>query len=220
MEGITDFFFRFKKGPKARCVVLFACIIGTLFGFYYYLGQFEITPVHLWFFVPDSPFFTFMYVLILIFYSFGMRSNTFDAFAFIGLNKVGIWTMFVLLYNYDYYFSPGTRNFRFVIFLLHIGMVLVSLTLLKEMGKLKMQAYSIVFGFFMLYDAVDYVIGTHPIIPSGSVEAAKLMAFALTVTISALTFYYLESNPKEFSTGSESQDDEGHGYLACEEKQE
>lgn len=196
MEDITDFFFRFKKEPKARCVVLFACIIGTLFGFYYYLGQFETTPVYLWFFVPDSPFFTLMYVIVLIFYSFGMRSNAFDAFAFIGLNKVGIWTIFVLLYNHDYYFSPGTRDFRLVIFLLHVGMMLVSMTLLKEMEKLKMREYLMLFGFLMLFDIVDYVIGTHPVIPSGSVEAAKLAAFALTMTVSALTFYYLESKSK------------------------
>ncbi len=196
MEDITDFFFRFKKEPKARFLVLIACIIGTLFGFYYYLGQFETTPVYLWLFVPDSPFFTFMYVLILSFYSFGMRSNTFDAFAFIGLNKVGIWTIFVLLYNYDYYFSPGTRDFRFVIFLLHVGMMLVALTLLKEMEKLKIREYLMLFGFLTLFDIVDYVIGTHPVIPSGSVDAAKLAAFALTITVSALTFYYLESKSK------------------------
>lgn len=196
MEDITDFFFRFKKEPKARFLVLFACIIGTLFGFYYYLGQFETTPVYLWFFVPDSPFFTLMYVLILIFYSFGMRSNTFDAFAFIGLNKVGLWTIFVLLYNYDYYFSPETRDFRLVIFLLHVGMMLVALTLLKEMEKLRIRAYLVLFGFLMLFDIVDYVIGTHPIIPSASVEAAKLAAFALTITVSALTFHYLENKSK------------------------
>ncbi len=187
-----DFFFWFKKEPLARYFVLISCIIGTLFGFYYYLGQFEITPVYLWLFVPDSPFFTFMYVIVLIVYSFGMRSSTFDAFTFIGLNKVGIWTIFVLFWNYEYYFSPQTRDYRLIIFLLHAGMILVSMTLLKEMKRLDMGRYSMILGFFMISDFFDYTIGTHPIIPRESIELVKWVTYALTIIICALTFYYLE----------------------------
>lgn len=191
--NIIDFFFWFKKEPRVRIIMLISCIIGMLFGFYYYQWQFKITPFYLWLFVPDSPFFTFMYVLILIFYSFGARSNTFDAFAFIGLNKVGLWTIFVLFWNHDYYFSPATRDFRIVILLLHIGMMAVAATLLKEMKKLKMGNYLLILGFFIVSDLMDYVIaGTHPIIPEGSVTAAMWAAAALTVMTCALTFYYLE----------------------------
>jgi uncharacterized membrane protein YpjA len=194
MGSIIDFFFWFKKEPVPRIFVLVSCIIGTLFGFYYYLGQFEITPLYLWFFVPDSPFFTFMYVIILLFYLFGMRSNTFDVFTFIGLNKVGIWTIFVLFWNYNYYFSPDTRDFRFVILLLHAGMILVALTLLKEMKKLKLRWYFLIFGFFVVSDFFDYFIGTHPIIPEQSINVVMWVTFALTIITSALTFYYLEKS--------------------------
>lgn len=194
MGSSIDSFFWFKKEPVPRIFVLVSCIIGTLFGFYYYLGQFELTPLYLWFFVPDSPFFTFMYVIILFFYLFGMRSNTFDVFTFIGLNKVGIWTIFVLFWNYNYYFSPDTRDFRFVILLLHSGMILVALTLLKEMRKLKLRGYLLIFGFFVVSDFFDYFIGTHPIIPEQSINVVMWVTFALTIMTSALTFYYLEKS--------------------------
>jgi uncharacterized membrane protein YpjA len=198
---LIDISFWFKKEPRVRVIILISCIIGTLFGFYYYQGQFEITPLYLWIFVPDSPFFTFMYVMILFFYSFGMRSNTFDAFAFIGLNKVGFWTIFILFWNHDYYFSPSTWDFRMVILLLHIGMMAVAATLLKEMRKLKMKGYLMIFGFFIVSDLMDYVVaGTHPIIPASGVLTAMWAAVALTVTTCALTFYYLEKNPKGFNT--------------------
>ncbi len=174
--------------------MLISCIIGTLYGFYYYQYQFTITPVHLWFFVPDSPFFTLVYVIILMLYSFGVRSNTFDVFAFIGLNKVGIWTIFVLFWNYEHYFSPETRDFRFVILLLHIGMILVALTLLKEMKKLKHGEYLLVFSFFIASDFFDYVMGTHPVIPLESIRVVMCVTFALTIIISLLTFYYLEKS--------------------------
>ncbi len=171
-----------------------------MFGFYYYQGQFEVTPVYLWFFVPDSPFFTLMYAIILFLYFLGLRSNTFDVFAFIGLNKIGIWTIFVLFWNYDYYFSPGTREFRAVILLLHVGMMLVAMTLLKEMKNLSMSGYLSIFSFFALSDFVDYSIGTHPIIPSESIEVVMWVTFALTLLTCALTFYGLEKkNPKWFS---------------------
>lgn len=192
MGDIIDFFFRFKKEPAARIFVLASCIIGTLFGFYYYQGQFEITPPYLWFFVPDSPFFTFMYVIVLFFYSFGRRSNTFDVFTFIGLNKIGIWTIFILFWNYDYYFSPDTGAYRFVILLLHVGMMLVAMTLLKEMGKLDIKGYLLVSGFFVISDFIDYAVGTHPIIPAESIEASMFAAFSLTILTCSLTYYYLE----------------------------
>ncbi|MCZ7358383.1 MAG: DUF1405 domain-containing protein [Candidatus Methanoperedens sp.] len=193
---VIDFFFWFKKEPLPRIFVLISCIMGTLFGFYYYTGQFEITPVYLWFFVPDSPFFTFMYVIVLLFYSFGVRSNAFDAFTFIGLNKVGIWTIFVLFWNYDYYFSPETSDYRFIILLLHIGMILVAMTLLKEMKKLNMRRYLLIAGFFLISDFFDYVVGTHPIIPQESIGVVSLVTISLTIITCALTFYYLEKKPE------------------------
>lgn len=200
IDEFIDFFSWFKKDPRTRFILLISCIIGTLFGFYYYLGQFEITPAHLWFFVPDSPFFTFMYVIVLALYFSGYRSNPFDTFTFIGLTKVGIWTIFVLFWNYDYYFSPATRDFRFIILLLHIGMILVALTLLKEMRKLSLKWYLIIPGFFIISDYLDYFIGTHPIIPLESVETVKWVTFALSILTCILTFYYLENNTKEFNT--------------------
>jgi uncharacterized membrane protein YpjA len=188
---LIDFFFFFKKDPAARFILLVSCIIGTLFGFYYYQWQFAVSPVYLWFFIPDSPFFTFMYVLVLVLYLSGKRSNTFDVFTFIGLNKVGIWTIFVLFWNHEYYFSPETRSYRFVILLLHIGMILVSLTLLKEMQKPSSTWCLLIFGFFVVSDFFDYFIGTHPIIPLESVPIVMWVTFALTIITSALTFYYL-----------------------------
>ena len=191
-QDIIDFFFWFKKEPVLRIFILIACIIGTLFGFYYYQGQFEITPIYLWFFVPDSPFFTLMYVIALFFYLFGVRSNTFDVFTFIGLNKVGIWTIFVLFWNYEYYFSPETKGFRFVILFLHIGMMLVAMTLLKEMKKLNLIRFLLIFGFFAISDFFDYLIGTHPIIPLEGLEVVMWVTFALTLIMCITTFYYLE----------------------------
>ncbi len=189
--NLVDFFFWFKKEPRVRGFVLVSCIIGTAFGFYYYQEQLRASPIYLWFFIPDSPFFTFMYVIVLLLYSFGVRFNFFDVFTFIGLNKVGVWTIFVLFLNYEYYFSPETREFRLVILLLHIGMILIAMTLLKEMKRLSLKEYLLLYGYFALSDFMDYIVGTHPLIPLQSVYVVMWMSVALTMVIPTITFYYI-----------------------------
>jgi uncharacterized protein YneF (UPF0154 family) len=73
-------------------------------------------------------------------------------------------------------------------------MILVALTLLKEMKKLKLRWYFLIFGFFVVSDFFDYFIGTHPIIPEQSINVVMWVTFALTIITSALTFYYLEKS--------------------------
>jgi len=133
----------FSTGSRKNALSVFsffAAVYRDIIWFYYYQGQLDITPLTLWFSYLTARFHLHVCHHTLL-YSFGLRSNTFDAFAFIGLNKVAIWTIFVLFWNYDYYFSPETRDFRFVILLLHIGMMLIAFTLLKEMTKLSIKGY-------------------------------------------------------------------------------
>ncbi len=196
MAGLTYFFFWFKRNTISRLLLILICLAGSIYGFYYYQGQLQMTPPYLWPFVPDSPLFTLMYVFILIFYQAGIRSNTFDAFTFIGLNKVGLWTIFILLYNYSYYFQPSSRNYRLLLLALHLGMIAISLTLLKEMEKLRLKTVIAITSFFLISDLVDYQIGTHPLIPTDSVKAAATSALLLSLLVPSLLFHHLASKEK------------------------
>ena len=176
-----EFFHRFKADPITRYLLLLSSLIGTGFGFYYYEWQLRITPVYYWPLVPDSPFFTLMYVLVLAAYSMGRRSNLFDTFTFIGLNKVGIWSLFVLLYDFDYYFSPQTWMFRSVLFLLHIGMILCAFTLLKDMEWPGTERMGLLLAVFVVLDYFDYIVGTHPYLHTPNVDVVGWVALALTL---------------------------------------
>jgi len=195
--GLVGFFYWFKKHPKTRLFVLAISIIGTMFGFSYYEYQLSVSPLYLWPFIPDSPFFTLMYVIILILYIFGRRYNSLDIFAFIGLNKVGIWTLFVLLLYYDYYFSPETLGLRALIFFLHIGMILVAFTLIAEMEKPGKASLAAIISYFFISDFFDYVIGTHPTIPEDRITLIAFATLFLTLFISLLTITYLQRNKKD-----------------------
>lgn len=178
---LIEIFHRFKAGPLTRYPLLLVSIIGTAFGFYYYEWQLRIFPLYYWPLIPDSPVFTLMYVLVLVAYSVGKRSDLFDIFTFIGLNKTGIWTLFVLLYDFDYYFTSGTWVFRSVLFLLHIGMVLCALTLVKDIKRPAFIMMGLILGVFLVLDYFDYVIGTHPYLHTPRVDVVGLAALILTL---------------------------------------
>jgi uncharacterized membrane protein YpjA len=175
------FFHFFKADARARYLILGASIIGTAFGFYYYEWQLRASPIYYWPLIPDSPFFTLMFVFVLAAYSFGKRSNLFDTFAFIGLNKIGFWTLFVLLYDFNYYFTPETRVFRSVLFLLHIGMILCSFTLLKDMKRPKINKMGLLLVIFLIADYFDYIIGTHPYLNTPRIDVIGWAALVLTL---------------------------------------
>lgn len=176
-----EFFHWFKADPMARYPILLASIIGTGFGFYYYEWQLRESPIYYWPLIPDSPFFTLMYVIVLVAYSLGRRSNLFDTFTFIGLNKIGIWSLFVLLYDYDHFFYPQAAAFSSVLFLLHIGMILCSFTLLKDMGRPGNALMGMLLAIFLATDYFDYIVGTHPYLHSGRMDVIGMVALILTV---------------------------------------
>ena len=171
---------------------MLASIIGTMYGFYYYEWQLRTSSLYLWPLIPDSPFFTFMYVLVLSAYSMGKRSNLFDAFTFIGLNKIGIWTLFVLLYDFNYYFSPQTRLFRSVIFALHIGMILCALTLLKDMKRPGYGHMGLLLAVFLIMDYFDYMVGTHPYLHTPRMDVIGGVALLLTLSCWGLVWFIPE----------------------------
>lgn len=175
-------FYRFKADSRTRYSILLLSIIGTAYGFYYYEWQLRTSPIYYWPLIPDSPFFTLMYVVVLAAYSKGKRSNLFDVFTFIGLNKIGFWTLFVLLYDFNYYFSPDTWVFRSVLFLLHIGMILCSFTLLKEMKRPNISQMGILLFIFLGTDYFDYVVGTHPYLHTSRVDVIAWIALLLTLS--------------------------------------
>jgi uncharacterized membrane protein YpjA len=173
-------------------VILIACVTGTGYGFYYYQAQLLSTPVWLWVFVPDSPFFTMMYTVSLALYILGRRYNSFDVFAFIGLNKVGVWTLLVFLVESDYYFSPNRWSFTLVLSALHLGMILVALTLWKEMRAPSKRVVVMLAGYFVLGDVMDYGYGLHPIVPERSLGIIAAVAIFLTFASLFLTCYGLK----------------------------
>ena len=96
-----------------------------------------MTPWYLSIFVPDCPLYTFLMIFALIFLVLGKRYNTFNTIVTVGLSMYGTWTMLVLLYFNELYFSPANALMSTGLFVSHGGMALESVLLLPYLKKTK-----------------------------------------------------------------------------------
>lgn len=159
-------------------IAVFLNVAGILIGASVYEGQFALHPSYLAIFVPDCPLYVFLSLLVI----FGIIQNdTFSFLVSIGMVKYGLWTIFVLLFHYGYYFAPDMLALSAVFVIGHIGMALEGLALLPK-KKITMLMLSLAFCWFLLNDYSDYVLGTAPLLPPGGLAFVG----AVTVASSAL----------------------------------
>ncbi len=150
--------------------LLFACVLGMVGGWYYYVqvGQFrpghaDYVTVWLWPLVSDSPNAVLLWFVAAIAYKVsGWRNKWLDASAFILNIYVGLWTTYIFIAfpevmgTYDWArVLEGHANP--VLFVTHMGMPLLALVLVRDMRKdvwdLRMLA---VLAAAAGYIAIDY----------------------------------------------------------------
>lgn len=163
-------------------------IAAVAIGGYYYQGQLAGTPAQLLVFVPDCPFYVLLFLLVIL------RIIRSDAFSFLvsaGMVKYGVWTVFVLLFHWQYYSAPDMLAVTIVFILGHIGMALEGLAILpkKRVGALALAG---VIAWLLLNDVSDYAWGTVPWIPRDSLSLVAQLTFASSLFIPAALFMFHE----------------------------
>nr|WP_238473829.1 DUF1405 domain-containing protein [Paenisporosarcina cavernae] len=79
---------------KLFLIVLFIVnVFGTIYGYYWYGSQLEITEPKFWLFVPDSPTASLFFSIALFGWIIGKHFRLIEAFAFISLIKYGLWAV-------------------------------------------------------------------------------------------------------------------------------
>ena len=196
-------------GLHLAVVVAAVNLVGTAFGFWYYLPQFGIEPVAMWPLVPDSPVATLFIALSLLAWRIGRPNEYLNALAFFGCIKLGLWTPYALAaFKADFsYLHWAMYNF---LFWSHLSMV-VEAFLLHRYADFPVRAVGVAAVWYGLNDVVDYfvpVVGQphHTTIPA---EAVGRLAFdhslpahdvaaagAVTLTLAA-TFLALSTRVKK-----------------------
>ncbi len=136
--------------------ILLINVAGSFFGLYYYWDQLAMTPWYLWLAVPDCPLYTFFMVIALALILIKKPSNTFNAITAVGLSMYGTWTVLVLLYFGEFFFSPMYAMGSWERLISHGGMALEGFLLLPYLTKTRPFAWAITALWFITLDAVDY----------------------------------------------------------------
>lgn len=138
--------------------VVLANLLGTAFGFYYYLPQLAETPVVAWPLVPVSPLATLYMGLSLAVWRLGFRgrlAQLLHVLAVIGCLKYGLWTVVVQLFIED----TSTIPFALWQFLVwsHAAMA-VQAFVVQRYAEFPTWAIAVAVGWFTLNDLLDYFL--------------------------------------------------------------
>jgi uncharacterized membrane protein YpjA len=180
-----------RRQPFFLAALMVLNLWGIVYGFYFYRRQLPETP---WYFlplVPDSPLAVlFISISLLAWRLRGKRSDGWDAFAAGANVKIGAWTVFVLLFHRDLYFTnfPWTPAEQFLLLFGHTGMILEALVLLPRLARSaarlplarQLGLWLMPLTVFLLNDYVDYTFGQHPHIPARGVDVVERISFGLT----------------------------------------
>lgn len=202
LSGFLEWFAWFGEVAWSRRLILAINFVGVVYGFWYYLPQFSLTPVEYWPMVPDSPLAVLWATLALLLWESKRRSPALEGLAFAGNVVIGFWTGFVLLF-YDRVHWP---RLDFVLFWAHLAMVAQALVFVKPLrnGPLRHAwiAVAAAAAWYGVNVVVDYwftgfafqgCVGLHPITihkpgnPCGGLDVVAAFTAGLSlVTVAAL----------------------------------
>jgi uncharacterized membrane protein YpjA len=139
-------------------LIIIINVIGSAFGLYYYWDQLMMTPWYYWLFVPDCPLYTFLLVFALLFIAAGRRFDTFNAITAVGLATYGTWTMLILLYFSEVFFSPVNALMSCALWVSHCGMALESVLLLPYIKKAGIISWAVAGAWFFILAFFNYFV--------------------------------------------------------------
>ena len=171
-------------GLRYAWVIVAINLVGTAFGFWYYLPQFRLEPVLAWPVVPDSPVATLFIACSLALYKLGRSNEYLNVLAFFGCIKLGLWTPYVLTVFADAFLATVTPPPQVVsllgrelasdamyafLFVSHLGMV-VQAFLVHRYSEFPGRAILVAVVWYGFNDLVDYfvpIVGTphHTLLP-------------------------------------------------------
>ncbi|GAA0308899.1 DUF1405 domain-containing protein [Halarchaeum salinum] len=152
--------------------VVAANVLGTLFGFWYYVPQFSVEPTALWLFVPDSPMATLFIACSLALWASGRGGEWVHALAFYGCLILGLWTPFALLVFHEGFSYLPLPMYAFLC-CSHLAMAIEAFVV-QRYADFPVRAVAVAFAWYLVNLLLDYfvpVLGTphHTFVPAESV---------------------------------------------------
>lgn len=166
-------------------------LLGTIYGYIWYISQLKITPLIFIPFVPDSPTASLFFTIFLLFFIFGRNVPYIEALAVTSLFKYGVWAVVMNLLTL---YVQGELVWQgYMLIVSHAGMAIQGL-LYIPFYKIKLKHLTVA-GIVLLHnEIIDYVFGMMPIysLLDNYMKEIGYFTFWLTVITLLLTYYLLK----------------------------
>lgn len=169
-------------------LLLFINILGTVYGYDWYMWQLEDTKPIFWIFVPDSPTASLFFSLAIIGWLIGKNFKLIEALALITLVKYGLWAVVMNLLTLAETGSIGGQGWMLIGS--HFAMALQAILYLS-FYKFSFR-HIVIAGIWTLHnDVIDYVFGQMPIYYDLMKHMDKIGYFTFWLSIMCIGIAYL-----------------------------
>ena len=169
-------------------ILLFVNLLGTVYGYDWYMWQLKITDPIFWVFVPDSPTASLFFTIAILGWIIGKHFKLMEALALITLVKYGLWAVVMNLLTLLENGSIGWIGWMLIIS--HFAMALQAL--------LYIPFYKFSFGHIVIAaiwtihnDFIDYVFEQMPIYHDLMKNINEIGYFTFWLSIVCITIAYM-----------------------------
>lgn len=173
-------------------ILLFINVLGTVYGYDWYMWQLEITEPKFWIFVPDSPTASLFFSLAIIGWLINRNFKLIEALAFMTLIKYGLWAVVMNLLTLLETGSIGWVGWMLVGS--HFAMA-VQAILYSPLYRFRLIHILIAAVWTLHNDVIDYVFGQMPIYHDlmRHIHSIGYFTFWLSIVCIALAFWNWKS---------------------------
>nr|WP_240375741.1 DUF1405 domain-containing protein [Bacillus piscicola] len=180
---------RFLGMPSMLALLLIVNGLGTIYGYWWYKAQLEITPTIFLVFVPDSPTASLFFCGVLLLFLLRKRSGLVEALAMITLVKYGLWAVAMNL-------AAGVQGAdlawqHYMLIASHAGMA-VQAVLFAPYYRIKAWHLVAAALWTIHNDIIDYVYGMYPWVSSVLTDYIDHIGyFTFWLSIGSIALAYL-----------------------------
>ncbi|MCM3743032.1 DUF1405 domain-containing protein [Sporosarcina luteola] len=169
-------------------ILLFINLLGTVYGYDWYMWQLKITEPKFWIFVPDSPTASLFFTLAIIGWLIGRNFKIIEALALITLVKYGLWAVVMNLLTMleNGYLDPV----GWMLIGSHFAMA-VQAVLYSPLYRFELRHIVIAAIWTLHNDVIDYVFGQMPIYYDLMKHMQQIGYFTFWLSIACIALAYI-----------------------------
>ncbi|MFD1707144.1 DUF1405 domain-containing protein [Siminovitchia sediminis] len=158
-------------------------VVGTVYGYYWYIPQLEVTPPHFLLFVPDSPTASLFFVIVLVAFLRNTHYPLIEALALITLVKYGIWAVVMNILTLQ---VTGYLSWQGYMLIASHGAMALQGVLYAKRYQMKLWHVLAAAIWTLHNDVIDYVFLQYPKYPGLEMFVKEIGYFTFWLSICSI----------------------------------